>query len=69
MCKVENGSWRKKDTYLVRHRDFIYLVVVVEVAVVVVEDTDSEKKIMSHILIHGLPVVYIICFCCRFCCH
>ena len=52
MWKVENGSWRKKDTYLVRHRDFIYLVVVVEVAVVV-EDTDSEKKIMSHILIHG----------------
>ena len=69
MWKVENGSWRKKDTYLGRQKDFIYLVVVVEVAVVVVEDTDSEKKIMSHILIHGLPVVYIICFCCRFRCH
>ena len=45
MWKVENGSWRKKDTYLGRQRDFIYLVVVVvEVVVVVVEDTDSEKR-------------------------
>ena len=52
MWKVENGSWRKKDTYLVRHRDFIYLVVVVEV-VVVIENTDSEKKKMSQILIYG----------------
>ena len=43
MWKVENGSWRKKDTYLVRHRDFIYLVVVIEV-VVVIEDTESEKR-------------------------
>ena len=36
MWKVENGSWRKKDTYLGRHRDFIYLVVVVEVVVEIV---------------------------------
>ena len=52
MWKVENGSWRKKDTYLGRHRDFIYLVVVVEV-VIVIENTDSEKKKMSQILIYG----------------
>ena len=46
MWKVENGSWRKKDTYLGRQKDFIYLIVVVEVVVVVVviEDTDSEKR-------------------------
>ena len=44
MWKVENGSWRKKDTYLGRQKDFIYLIVDVEVAVVVVEDNDSEKR-------------------------
>ena len=43
MWKVENGSWRKKDPYVGRQRDFIYLVVVIEV-VVVIEDTESEKR-------------------------